>query len=65
MISIQMESRIGSKGVHGVKDFARRDGFTSHHSSSAELNSKPWKKHKNGKKKEKLRRLNRHLDVHT
>jgi len=61
-----MMSRAGSHGVRGVVGFTRVEGFTQHRSSSdtaaqrtagAEAaNAKPWKRHNNAKKREKLRR---------
>ncbi|CAD5116265.1 DgyrCDS5172 [Dimorphilus gyrociliatus] len=65
------ESRVGSKGVKGVINYTRRDGYSQHHSRGASsvnssmasgINDKPWKKHGNKKKKEKLRRLHNELD---
>lgn len=55
-----------SKGVTGVSNFARVQGVTqissdsniaSPSSSVQTLNEKPWKKHNNTKKREKLRRV--------
>lgn len=57
---------MGSKGVGGVVGYARTDNFTEHQTSQSQqqLAAKPWKRHHNRGKKEKLRRLNRHLDEH-
>ncbi|XP_059158529.1 large subunit GTPase 1 homolog [Physella acuta] len=73
------KSRIHSKGVGGVKDFVRSDTLKQTSEVSTEslespmgsqtsistASSKPWKKHNNRNKKEKLRRLHRDLDVYT
>lgn len=65
----QMISRAGSHGVCGVVGFTRVKGFTAHHSSDTSqsvvepVNTKPWKRHNNAKKREKLRRVAGHLDT--
>ncbi|XP_074655268.1 large subunit GTPase 1 homolog [Tubulanus polymorphus] len=68
------DSKIRSKGINGVADFTRVTDFTAHHSlsttrdgnssqsSTQSLNAKPWKKHGNQKKKQKLRRMHGYLD---
>ena len=67
-----MEPRVGSKGVGGVVGFTRLEGYVAHHApetvsqvegSQTSLAGKPWKRHNNTKKKEKLRRLYGHLDA--
>jgi len=64
-----MMSRSGSHGVRGVVGFTRLEGYTAHHSvdssrSAVEAsNTKPWKRHNNVKKREKLRRITSHLDA--
>jgi len=65
-----MLSRAGSHGVHGVVGFSRVEGYTKHHSSDSlqaaveASSTKPWKRHNNAKKREKLRRITGHLDTH-
>lgn len=65
----QMMSRSGSHGVHGVVGFTRLEGYTQHHSVDSSQsavqasNTKPWKRHNNVKKREKLRRITSHLDA--
>ncbi len=73
----QNESKIFSKGKHGVQNYARKDGYSQHHSSDAaseassvyssqmSVAGKVHKKHGNKGKKEKLRRLHRDLDRHS
>jgi len=69
MFGYQMMSRGGSQGVHRVVGFTRVVGYTSHHSSDCSHsaveagNTKPWKRHNNVKKREKLRRVAGHLDT--
>jgi len=64
-----MTSRAGSHGVRGVVGFTRVEGYTAHHSSDSSWstveasNTKPWKRHNNAKKREKLRRVTGHLDT--
>jgi len=64
-----MLSRVGSHGVRGVVGFTRVEGYMAHHSSDASQtvveprNTKPWKRHNNAKKREKLRRVACHLDA--
>jgi len=64
-----MISRAGSHGVHGVVGFTRVEGFAAHHPSDTSQsvvepsNSKPWKRHNNAKKREKLRRVAGYLDM--
>ena len=64
-----MTSHARSHGVHGVVGFTRVEGYTAHHSldssrSTVEAsNTKPWKRHNNAKKREKLRRIAGHLDA--
>ncbi|XP_002737385.1 large subunit GTPase 1 homolog [Saccoglossus kowalevskii] len=69
----QQNVRACTKGVQGVMGYVRKDADCSRHVSSDSRNSspqssqssvagKPWKKHFNKNKKEKLRRVNRHLD---
>ncbi|KAL5014479.1 hypothetical protein ScPMuIL_008749 [Solemya velum] len=65
----KIESGIHSRGVHGVSGYARTSGSmhisssrgmemeNSPNSSMQSLSDKPWKKHNNRKKKEKLRRV--------
>ncbi len=69
----QKQSKAHSLGVGGVSEFVRTD--TLQHSGAASVPQpvstnhssagvgKPWKKHNNRGKKEKLRRLHRDLDV--
>jgi len=74
----QMGSRIGSKGVHGRSDYIRQAGFghgshlgsgdvsagsSLHSSMESGIAGKPWKRHCNRGKKEKLRRKHAQLDV--
>ena len=69
MSCLQMMSRAGSHGVRGVVDFTRVEGYTMHRSSETSRstvqgsNTKPWKRHNNAKKREKLRRVTGHLDM--
>lgn len=55
-----------SKGVVGVSNMARAQGQMSNTnspmSSTQTLNEKPWKKHHNTRKREKLRRLYKDQD---
>jgi len=68
-VGFQMMSCARSHGVHGVVGFSRVEGYTAHHSldnsrSTVEAsNTKPWKRHNNAKKREKLRRTAGHLDA--
>jgi len=68
-VGCQMTSRVGSHGVRGVVGFTRVEGFTAHRSSDTSQytvepsNTKPWKRHNNAKKREKLRRVAGHLDT--
>ncbi|CAF0727529.1 unnamed protein product [Adineta ricciae] len=60
--------RFGSKGPHGQVNYTRRNGpiltgATMNDPTNPSLEGKPWKKHNNRNKKEKLRRLYRHLDA--
>ncbi|UJR33522.1 hypothetical protein I4U23_020967 [Adineta vaga] len=60
--------RFGSKGAHGQINYTRRNGpiltgTTMNDPTNASPEGKPWKKHNNRNKKEKLRRLYRHLDA--
>jgi len=74
----QAQSRIGSKGIMGTVGHVRQGaalgvGHGGHgdagsasstpHSSMSSLAGKPWKKHGNRGKKEKLRRKHAQLDV--
>lgn len=65
----QMVSRAGSHGVRGVVGFSRVEGYTAHQSSDSlrsmveASSTKPWKRHNNAKKREKLRRITGHLDT--
>ena len=61
----QIQPKVHSKGATGVSNFTRVEGVkqigsepsTSFPGTSTQsLNEKPWKKHHNAKKKEKLRR---------
>ncbi len=72
-VAFQNESKIGSRGKHGVTGYVRRDGYThvgagsepgSAFSSQASIAGKPWKKHENRRKRDKLRRIHKDLDVH-
>lgn len=63
------QSQIHAKGVHGLKTapLTGRDTADGQMGSQMSINSvagKPWKKHNNKNKKEKLRRLHRDLDVY-
>lgn len=60
----QNDMKAHSKGVHGITGYTRvSSDYTTHcGDSSTSLNSKPWKKHHNKNKKEKLRRVYAHLD---
>ncbi|KAK2180472.1 hypothetical protein NP493_441g01036 [Ridgeia piscesae] len=59
--------RIGSRGVLGSIGVTNRDQLNSSgdraEASMSEATQKSWKKHHNRNKKEKLRRLNSHLDA--
>ncbi|CAF3349758.1 unnamed protein product [Rotaria sp. Silwood1] len=60
--------RFGSKGTHGRINYTRKNGpilagETMNDSTNQCPDGKPWKKHHNRNKKEKLRRLYRHLDA--
>jgi len=62
------EVRVGSKGIHGRVNYTRRNGpiladQSTNDSTNQYPDGKPWKKHHNRNKKEKLRRLYRHLDA--
>lgn len=68
------QSKVHSKGVHGVAGFARAQGvqhvatssgseMDSPSSSQSSLTSKPWKKHNNHKKKEKLKKVYSDHDI--
>ncbi|XP_041377830.1 large subunit GTPase 1 homolog [Gigantopelta aegis] len=61
-----------SRGVHGVDEYIRggcgpmasvSENSTSAVSSQSSLNEKPWKKHNNRRKKEKLRRIHSDMDI--
>ena len=67
----QMTSQAHSRGVRGVQNFSRSEGLrqisssgaaSSPQSSQLSLSEKPWKKHHNKGKKEKLRRIYNELD---
>ena len=68
-VGFQMMSRARSHGVHGVVGFSRVEGYTAHRSLDSsrstveDSNTKPWKRHNNAKKREKLRRVAGHLDA--
>ncbi|GAB1603812.1 large subunit GTPase 1 homolog [Argonauta hians] len=53
-----------SKGKRGVKGYARLDGLKQVGMTEGDPNQKPSKKHHNKNRKEKLRRVYRHLDQH-
>ncbi|CAF2711184.1 unnamed protein product [Rotaria sp. Silwood2] len=60
--------RFGTKGTHGRINYTRKSGpilagETMNDSTNQYPDGKPWKKHHNHNKKEKLRRLYRHLDA--
>ncbi|CAH1775882.1 unnamed protein product [Owenia fusiformis] len=57
---LKRESQLHRKGVHGDKG-GLREGLQS---SSSSVNDKPWKKHCNKGKKQKLRRIHTDLDKH-
>ncbi|CAF0865341.1 unnamed protein product [Rotaria sordida] len=57
------EVRVGTKGTHSRKNGPRLAGETMNDSTNQYSDGKPWKKHHNRNKKEKLRRLYRHLDA--
>jgi large subunit GTPase 1 len=69
----QMEPRIRSQGTHGVVGFTRVKGYAGQHHSletgapnqleASSASTKPWKRHNNTKKREKLRRVTAHLDA--
>ena len=65
----QTDVRFGSKGIHGRVNYTRKNGpvlvtdGTSAASANGLAEGKPWKKHHNRNKKEKLRRLYGHLDA--
>lgn len=73
----QYEPKICSKGKHGVSMYTRKDGFTKHHSadevpstadaqsSQASVAGKPWKRHGNRGRRQKLRRVYKDLDIHS
>ncbi|XP_077463299.1 large subunit GTPase 1 homolog [Stigmatopora argus] len=52
-----------SKGVQGVMGYKPGSGIVAPGKAAAEMVGKPWKKHGNRNKKEKVRRLNKHLDA--
>ncbi|XP_064611694.1 large subunit GTPase 1 homolog [Liolophura sinensis] len=67
----KQDTRIHSKGVHGVSGFVRTSTSGRHIpsetgaatvGSSLNLTGKPWKKHNNRNKKEKSRRVHGYLD---
>ncbi|CAL1544441.1 unnamed protein product [Lymnaea stagnalis] len=63
------QSQIHAKGVHGLKppSLAGQESADGQMGSQTSINSvagKPWKRHNNRNKKEKLRRLHRDLDVY-
>jgi len=54
----------GSKGIHGRVNYTRKNAPTLiTDGTNADSGGKPWKKHHNRNKKEKLRRLYGHLDA--
>jgi len=55
--------RFGSKGAHNQINYTRKNGPILASETTNDSNGKPWKKHHNRNKKEKLRRLYRHLDA--
>lgn len=62
-------SMIHSKGVFGVSGYTRKASDSVRHCGSSQTSQtstdgdpKPWKRHNNRKKKEKLRRVYAHLD---
>jgi len=56
--------RVGSKGPHGRINYTRKNGpILVTDTTNQYPDGKPWKKHNNRNKKEKLRRLYRHLDA--
>ncbi|CAF3734123.1 unnamed protein product [Rotaria socialis] len=60
--------RFGSKGIHGRVNYTRKStpmlvGETMNDPMSQHSDGKPWKKHNNRNKKEKLRRIYGHLDA--
>ncbi|XP_064642244.1 large subunit GTPase 1 homolog [Lineus longissimus] len=70
------QHKVRSKGVHGVEGYKRVEGLATHLSEAAgseagsisgsvtTINGKPWKRHNNRQKKEKLRRKHVTLDQH-
>lgn len=62
--SLQENVRALTKGVQAVMGYKPGSGLVTAAAASAEhVPGKPWKKHGNRNKKEKSRRLYRHLDV--
>ena len=63
---MKKNSSAHSKGVQGVKGYTRMASDSVKHCSSSQIeetsSSKPWKKHNNRNKKEKLRRIYAYLD---
>ncbi|CAF4114060.1 unnamed protein product [Rotaria magnacalcarata] len=60
--------RFGSKGIHGRVNYTRKSvpmlaGETMNDPTNQHPDGKPWKKHNNRNKKEKLRRIYGHLDA--
>ncbi|ELU18504.1 hypothetical protein CAPTEDRAFT_149684 [Capitella teleta] len=70
---VKRDVHAGTMGVKGVVGYTRTEGFTKHCTMEGgaqaptpgmtAVNPKPWKRHNNRKKKEKLRRLHRDLDA--
>jgi large subunit GTPase 1 len=69
----RQSSKVHSKGIHGITGYTRMSSDHIKHcgtetetnstvGSSNGLNEKPWKKHNNRNKREKLRRVYAHLD---
>ncbi|XP_077572361.1 large subunit GTPase 1 homolog isoform X2 [Stigmatopora nigra] len=52
-----------SKGVQGVMGYKPGSGIVAPGITAPEMVGKPWKKHGNRNKKEKMRRLYKHLDA--
>ena len=62
--SLQENVRALTKGVQAVMGYKPGSGLLTAAAASAEKGpGKPWKKHGNRNKKEKSRRLYKHLDV--
>uniref|UniRef100_A0A8C3A396 Large subunit GTPase 1 homolog n=1 Tax=Cyclopterus lumpus TaxID=8103 RepID=A0A8C3A396_CYCLU len=59
----QENVRALSKGVQTVMGYKPGSGPVGPAQPGTEVGGKPWKKHGNSNKKEKVRRLNKHLDV--